>query len=290
VEEVEEPAQLSFYNCPACTLENPINVDICSICGTPKPANAGMMQADNEDGGQDIDHGESNIIKMHEQLEKDEAFTIENRFKLISNDIKEWISLQETVEKAQEEVPLRPTTQETDSKIEDDEDMGIAQLYEVPEEPEEQEEEDNKAPSERRLDDSDSKNEDPEGEEEDKQPDIFEIKETETFYGPLINDNNETHRIYAIYLRSKLLDDQDQLKPEVKEILNTIFEQIQKDEKQYLPNDTNYILESVFGQEFVQSKSVAFEKFEEFEEKFVQIILADPILAWKYLECQGYDL
>lgn len=27
----------SSYSCPACTLENPIDVSACDICATPKP-------------------------------------------------------------------------------------------------------------------------------------------------------------------------------------------------------------------------------------------------------------
>ena len=26
-----------IYNCPACTLENPVSVTECAICGTPRP-------------------------------------------------------------------------------------------------------------------------------------------------------------------------------------------------------------------------------------------------------------
>jgi len=83
VEEI--PPELSIYNCPACTLENPMTNESCSICGTPRPPDAGMNNGPKE--GVIVEEADATSI-----IEDKYKTALKNRMNNIITDIKEIVT------------------------------------------------------------------------------------------------------------------------------------------------------------------------------------------------------
>ena len=84
IQDSEPSPNLAIYNCIACTLENPMTNESCSMCGTPRPQNAGQQDAEGGDGP--VVDGGDDIMKV---VEDKYELAIKNRMNYIVKEIKE---------------------------------------------------------------------------------------------------------------------------------------------------------------------------------------------------------
>lgn len=319
VEEVKEEASAepSLYNCPACTLENPMTNESCAICGTPRPPDAGMNKpnADNKE----VDTKDPATI-----IEDRYKTAIKNRNDKILNDIMNIVKVlvdQESTAKSQRESLIKQLKIELEcaktnkvlkssnlkekakspksSLANETENLNLNQLFADPEadieeaikkslEDQPQPVPESQPSAEAKTSDAQSKQEDKKEEdkkEEDKKEEPQEVEENEP--------NIEPREDVKIFFGNNVDDD---YKSEL--FLNSYL-------KQKLITDNNQLsqeCERVFN-EIVKSSDLSGNENtppyvfddEDYDitsnkDKFTKLCAEEPVKVWKFFEKHGYDI
>ena len=237
-EEPEPAAELAFYNCIACTLENPMTNATCSICGTARPP----MEESNNNGGDDNAKGDDkdDITKA---VEDKYDLAIKNRTEFIIKDIKEIVEDYKKVDEElenqrKEELKLfekklsmmniltKEKCKEAKLSLKKVESMGLGNLFGEAEEDSEKKAEpkkeegkqEEKVKEEGKEDKKEEEKKEDKREEEkkeekqeEKKPEKEPREDIKIFFGNTVEDDYKSEVFLAIYLKHLLLNEDKQL-------------------------------------------------------------------------------